>query len=968
MGKGEGFYAKFVRKGFALNTFEDVIDVSGGTMKRSLRGWQLMLLGIGTMVGAGVFVSTGSVAQDKAGPAVLLSYLFAGLACILSALCYAEYSCELPMAGGAFNFITVTFGEFAGWLVACNLFIEWTLANAAVAKGFSGYFAALFGIDPTVFTPYAYQLAGEPGAADGFRIEINWLAPLFLAVLTGVLLLGTSQSTLVQNCSVAVYLVLIAFIIFAGASQVDNSNYTPFTPYGISGIFKGASSIFFSFVGFDMVASMAEECVNPAKDLPLGIVGSVGVATAIYVAMSTVLVGMVSYLELDPNAPFASVFTAVGMDWAAKIVGVGALIGCTNSEFGGLMGQSRIFVTMGRAGLLPKSLGKMSSRSVPFWSILWSGGIAAVLALFLAIEQLFDFVSMGTLFAYMAVCFGLLWKRYVVVGVTPQHHKWAIAGLLWTIVVAASIVGFATQFAWPTGSWAAPLGVCLLSICAFYMFPMRCIPSAGNFVVPLVPWIPAGGIIVNCFLIGTLPKFAFFFWFGWMVLCIAIYLVYGLHHTQGEDKVKAIQVSGGVLIEDPESPDRSNDHPVEMGQVMSDGMGKSFAALSKPAYRTGGHPVIEETPNDVFARPSLKRSQGEPSVSGHTHTGCKRAGSTSRYRGVSWCKAKSAWHVDMDSTRDTRYMFIGSYSSEEDAARAYDCTAVRLLGPGAKRNFPGETVSEIPALPKKQKMRSMYIGVSWSKAKSAWQVRMEDLTEEDALRRRPQKVRHIGRFTSEEDAARAYDRTAEKTLGAGTMHNFPREAISEGGEQEQRTSSRFTGVCWDKASSSWRARVWVPQTKHHQHIGSYVSEEDAARAYDCTAVRLLGPDAKRNFPGETVSEMPVAQSKEREQHKSSRFTGVCWDKASSSWRARLYDPQTKHQQHIGCYASEEDAARAYDRTAVKALGAGAKCNFTNEAISEPLPVAVAICLPGQLNSKHHRPSRNRRPSNTSHAA
>jgi hypothetical protein len=263
----------------------------------------------------------------------------------------------------------------------------------------------------------------------------------------------------------------------------------------------------------------------------------------------------------------------------------------------------------------------------------------------------------------------------------------------------------------------------------------------------------------------------------------------------------------------------------------------------------------------MHLRPAtFRRSEGVPSAS-LGGTGRKRQHSTSRYIGVSWCKAKSSWRAQLTDPQTKRRRQIGSFASEEDAARAYDCAAVQALGPGAARNFPGEAISELP--------------------------------------------------------------------------------VARGGERKQQQSSRFMGVCWDKTSSSFRVQLRDPQTKRQRRIGSYASEEDAARAYDCAAVQGHGPGAKRNFPDEVISELPVTAGEKRKQRTSSRYIGVSWNKATSSWQVKLADPQTKRQRSFGYFASEEDAARAYDCAAVQAHGPGAKRNFPlpGEAISE-LPVAL----------------------------
>ncbi|KAG1665385.1 hypothetical protein FOA52_015795 [Chlamydomonas sp. UWO 241] len=364
--------------------------------------------------------------------------------------------------------------------------------------------------------------------------------------------------------------------------------------------------------------------------------------------------------------------------------------------------------------------------------------------------------------------------------------------------------------------------------------------------------------------------------------------------------------------------------------------------------RTRGGAAVQEARSDGpsgHARQEITSTAGElegrssQGVPGGEHKERKQAGPSSRYLGVSLDTAKSAWDARLTDPQTKRRRCIGSVPCEEDAARAYDCAAMQARGPDAKRKFPGDIISELPATlgeQRKQRNSSRYIGVSCHKAKSAWDAQLTD----------PQTMRHrqIGCFATEEDAARAYDCAAVQAHGSGAKRNFPGEAISElpvtmGEKRKQRSSSRYIGVSWETVSSSWRVGLWDPQTKRQRHIGCFASEEDAARAYDCAAVQASGPGAQRNFPGEAISEAPETVGEQKQQRSSSCYIGVTWQKAHSSWRVQLTDPQTKRQRHIGRFASEEDAARAHDCAAVQAHGPGAKRNFPGEAISEA-PVTV----------------------------
>ncbi|KAG1655816.1 hypothetical protein FOA52_008379 [Chlamydomonas sp. UWO 241] len=322
------------------------------------------------------------------------------------------------------------------------------------------------------------------------------------------------------------------------------------------------------------------------------------------------------------------------------------------------------------------------------------------------------------------------------------------------------------------------------------------------------------------------------------------------------------------------------------------------------------------------------QSSGAPPKSGGAGSKGRRQKS-SRYRGVTWNKTNASWRAQLLDPQSKRSRYIGTYSSEEDAARAYDFVAVQAHGPRAKRNFPGETASDPPVAVVKERVKSSrFAGVFWNKVTSAWYVQLYD----------PQakRSRHIGTYFSEEDAARAYDCVAVQAHGPGAKRNFPGETASEPPVSKERVrSSSYLGVSFEKGSSSWLVQLYDPQTKRQYHIGAYASEEDAARAHDFAAVQAHGPRAKRNVPGEDISEPPVSRGEERKKQSSS-YVGVTWHKGSSLWAVRLWDLQTKRSRHIGSYTSEEDAARAYDCAAVKAHGPSAERNFPVKDISGPV--------------------------------
>jgi hypothetical protein len=389
--------------------------------------------------------------------------------------------------------------------------------------------------------------------------------------------------------------------------------------------------------------------------------------------------------------------------------------------------------------------------------------------------------------------------------------------------------------------------------------------------------------------------------------------------------------------EEVEDEDTGDEVPTKMANTAS-GRAARIDAAEAAAAVTAARFVLETAEGSRDGQLSRgvqmrlpPQSRGVPPESGggaSAHT--RQRQQSSRYLGVSWHKAGSSFQVQLYDEQTKRPQHIGSYASEEDAARAYDRAAVQAHGPGAKRNFPGEALSEPTVTAgeeQKQRGSSRYTGVTWCQDRSSWKVQLYD--------EQTKRQQHVGYFSSEEDAARAYDRAAVQAHGPGAKRNFPDEAIGElpvtvsvGRKKRRSFSSRYFGVSWNTATSSWRVQLMDPQTKRKQHIGTFASEEDAARAYDRAAVQARGPGAECNFTGEAISEPPVAVGEQRTFFFF--FFGVSWNKSMLSWRAELWDPRTKRNQYIGCYVSEQDAARAYDCAALHVGGSGAKRNFPDE--------------------------------------
>lgn len=468
-------------------------------LKRTLGPWNLVFLGIGCIIGAGIFVRTGSAASLHAGPAVLISFLIAGAVCALAGLCYAELSSTLPVSGSAYTYSYTTIGEFAAWIMGALLLLEYGLAASVVAVGWSGYVVSLLGDYGIAIPP---ELTGAPGHAvirdgvpllDAAGIPVTALfnLPAFLIciALAGLLVIGVSESAKVNNVIVAIKMtVIIAFIVIVGWYVIDNfatlkQNWQPFVPpatgekgeFGWGGVFRAASIVFFAYIGFEAVSTAGQEAKNPKKDMPFGIIGSLLVCTVLYILVSIVMTLVVNYKMLNVPDPVAVAVDALGPQWAwfAKIIKAGAIIGLTSVVLVLMYGQTRIFYTMASDGLLPKVFSRIHSRfKTPWINTILVGLITACAAAFFDINTLGDMTSVGTLAAFGIVCLAVIWLR-------RSHPE-------------------------------LPRG----------------------FKVPLYPVLPAIGIVACFALILTVEARVLQF-FGWYVLAaVVMYFVYGMRNSR----------------------------------------------------------------------------------------------------------------------------------------------------------------------------------------------------------------------------------------------------------------------------------------------------------------------------------------------------------------------------------------------------------------------------------------------------
>lgn len=462
-------------------------------LKKSLSALDLTVFGVGVIIGTGIFVLTGAVAKNNAGPATALAFVVAGVVCALAAVCYAEFASTVPVAGSAYTFSYASLGELPAWIIGWDLVLEFALATAVVAVGWSGYVQSLL---DNAGWHLPHYLAGTD-AQEGFGFDL--LAFLLVLLLTGILVLGMKLSARVTTVVVAIKVAVVLIVIIAGAFYIDSANYSPFIPkaeeqpsggglnspliqlmfgyaptnFGVMGIFTAASVVFFAFIGFDIVATAAEETKDPQRDMPRGILGSLIICTVLYVAVSIVVTGMQKYTELTVDAPLADAFKATGHPFYAGVISFGAAVGLTTVCMILLLGQTRVFFAMSRDGLLPRVFSHVHPKfRTPYRSTVLLGVIIAIVAGFTSIEELASLVNIGTLFAFVVVAIGVVILRRT----RPD------------------------------------------------------LPRA--FRAPLVPWLPAASVLASLWLMLNLPAETWLRFAIWMAVGVVVYFVYGRAHSR----------------------------------------------------------------------------------------------------------------------------------------------------------------------------------------------------------------------------------------------------------------------------------------------------------------------------------------------------------------------------------------------------------------------------------------------------
>jgi len=460
-------------------------------LKRALSGTSLVFLGIGAIIGTGIFVLTGTVAANYAGPALVLSFIISAAGCVFAGLCYAEFASMIPISGSAYTYAYATLGEFIAWIIGWDLILEYLFASSTVAVGWSGYMVS-FLHDYNIIIPE--QLCNAPInyiKGEGWILTgslINFPAVFIIALLSTLLVIGIRESAGFNNIIVTIKVIVILLFIGFGLSYIDTSNWKPFIPpnptgefgnFGFSGVLRGAAVIFFAYIGFDAVSTAAQEAKNPQRDMPIGILGSLLVCTLLYVLVSAVLTGIMKYSELDVPAPLALAIDSTGeaLKWLRPWIKIGAIAGLSSVILVMLMGQPRIFFTMANDGLLPKKFSKVHPRfRTPYITTIITGIVSCFFAGLLPINILSELVSIGTLLAFTIVCISIIILRRN----RPDVHRPFKTPLVPWIPLLGAAICLLQMFSLPWETWERLLiwmGIGLVIYFTFSIWRSRLAPK-----------------------------------------------------------------------------------------------------------------------------------------------------------------------------------------------------------------------------------------------------------------------------------------------------------------------------------------------------------------------------------------------------------------------------------------------------------------------------------------------------------
>ncbi|KAG5000061.1 hypothetical protein JHK87_021133 [Glycine soja] len=503
----------------------EVVEMKGRSsneMKKTLNSWDLIWFGIGAVIGSGIFVITGLEARDAAGPAVVLSYVVSGISALLSVFCYTEFAVEIPVAGGSFAYLRVELGDFVAFIAAGNILLEYVIGGAAISRSWTSYFATLCNHHPDEFRIIIPNMNPDYGHLDPIAVVV-------LIAIATLAMVSTKASSLFNNIATIVHCLVIVFIIVAGLINANPQNLTPFTPFGVRGVFKASAVLFFAFIGFDAVATMAEETKNPARDIPIGLVGSMTITTLVYCLLSLTLCLVQSYKDIDVDAPFSVAFHAVGWDWAKYIVALGALKGMTTVLLVTIVGESRYLTHISRTHMMPPWFGLVDDKTgTPVNATIAMLTVTSVIAFFTNFRVLSSLLSISTLLIFMLVAVALLVRRYYSSGVTTKANQ--VKLIVCLVLIFGSSCGVSAYWANSDGiiGYVICVPLWLLGTGGLWLgVPMAKTPKLWG--VPLVPWLPALSIFINIFLLGSIDVASYIRFGVWTALLLVYYAFVGLH-------------------------------------------------------------------------------------------------------------------------------------------------------------------------------------------------------------------------------------------------------------------------------------------------------------------------------------------------------------------------------------------------------------------------------------------------------
>ncbi len=436
---------------FRIKPVKDIIANSEKkNLTRSLGALDLVMLGIGCIIGMGIFVLTGVGAAKYAGPGIVLSFVLSGTACAFAALIYAELAAMVPVAGSAYTYTYVSLGEAAAWIIGWNLILEYAVAAGAVASGWSGYVSGIF---QAAGYPLPYSLThvpnwlNEPNKVGGV---INVPAILITLFVTCLLVVGTSKSAKFNFTLVLIKLATLTLFLILAVPNINVKNWEPFLPYGFSGVASGAAIIFFAYIGFDAVSTSSEECKNPNRDVPIGLIGSLLICTILYIIVAATLTGIVSYKELDNAEPLAYALRAIGYNFGSILVAIGAIAGITTVLLVLIYGQTRIFFAMARDKLLPEKFASVHPRfGTPYIMTIVTGSVVAVVAGFAPLHIIAELSNIGTLFAFVMVSIGVMVLRKV----QPNINRPFRCPAIWFVGIGSILSCSYLMISLPASTW-----------------------------------------------------------------------------------------------------------------------------------------------------------------------------------------------------------------------------------------------------------------------------------------------------------------------------------------------------------------------------------------------------------------------------------------------------------------------------------------------------------------------------------